>query len=181
MKTVEGGVCAAKGFLAAGVHCGIRKNKTKKDLALIYSEKKATAAAVYTTNLVKGAPLVVTKQHLADGMAQAVICNSGNANTCNANGVEIAEEMCSLLADKLGVPADDVVVASTGVIGQPLDITPIARGIKPLAQGLSDKNNAFAAEAIMTTDTVKKEVAVEFELSGKKCRLGGAERRASAG
>ena len=111
MKTVEGGVCAAKGFLAAGVHCGIRKNKTKKDLALIYSEKKATAAAVYTTNLVKGAPLVVTKQHLADGMAQAVICNSGNANTCNANGVEIAEEMCSLLADKLGVSADDVVVS----------------------------------------------------------------------
>ena len=136
MKTVEGGVCAAKGFLAAGVHCGIRKNKTKKDLALIYSEKKATAAAVYTTNLVKGAPLVVTKQHLADGMAQAVICNSGNANTCNANGVEIAEEMCSLLADKLGVSADDVVVASTGVIGQPLDIAPIAAGIPQLVASL---------------------------------------------
>ena len=172
MKTVEGGVCAAKGFLAAGVHCGIRKNKTKKDLALIYSEKKATAAAVYTTNLVKGAPLVVTKQHLADGMAQAVICNSGNANTCNANGVEIAEEMCSLLADKLGVPADDVVVASTGVIGQPLDIAPIAAGIPQLVASLG-KDSASAAQGIMTTDTKRKEIAVEFQIGGATCHLGG--------
>ena len=122
MKIIDGGVCAAKGFTAAGVHCGIRKNKTKKDLALIVSEKKAAAAAVYTTNLVKGAPLTVTKAHLADGTAQAIICNSGNANTCNANGIEIAEQMCSLLADGLHISADDVVVASTGVIGQPLDI-----------------------------------------------------------
>ena len=91
MKIISGGVCAAKGFKASGVHCGIRKNRTKRDLALIYSEKVANAAAVYTTNLVKGAPLVVTKNHIADGKAQAVICNSGNANTCNANGVEIAE------------------------------------------------------------------------------------------
>ena len=172
MKTVEGGVCATKGFLAAGVHCGIRKNKTKKDLALIYSEKKATAAAVYTTNLVKGAPLVVTKQHLADGMAQAVICNSGNANTCNANGVEIAEEMCSLLADKLGVPADDVVVASTGVIGQPLDIAPIAAGIPQLVASLG-KDSASAAQGIMTTDTKRKEIAVEFQVGGATCHLGG--------
>ena len=172
MKTVEGGVCAAKGFLAAGVHCGIRKNKTKKDLALIYSEKKATAAAVYTTNLVKGAPLVVTKQHLADGMAQAVICNSGNANTCNANGVEIAEEMCSLLADKLGVSADDVVVASTGVIGQPLDIAPIAAGIPQLVASLG-KDSASAAQGIMTTDTKRKEIAVEFQIGGATCHLGG--------
>ena len=172
MKTVEGGVCAAKGFYAAGVHCGIRKNKTKKDLALIYSEKKATAAAVYTTNLVKGAPLVVTKKHLADGMAQAVICNSGNANTCNANGVEIAEEMCSLLSEKLGIPADDVVVASTGVIGQPLDIAPIADGIPQLVAALG-KNSESAAQGIMTTDTRLKEIAVEFRIGDAVCHLGG--------
>ncbi len=172
MKTVEGGVCAAKGFYAAGVHCGIRKNKTKKDLALIYSEKKATAAAVYTTNLVKGAPLVVTKKHLADGMAQAVICNSGNANTCNANGVEIAEEMCSLLSEKLGIPADDVVVASTGVIGQPLDIAPIAAGIPQLVAALG-KNSESAAQGIMTTDTRRKEIAVEFRIGDAVCHLGG--------
>ena len=97
MKQIAGGVCAATGFSASGVHCGIRKNKTKRDLALIYSSVPASAAAVYTTNLVKGAPLVVTKQHLADGKAQAIICNSGNANTCNANGIEIAEQMSSLL------------------------------------------------------------------------------------
>lgn len=173
MKLISGGVCAAKGFKANGIHCGIRKNRTKRDLALVVSEREASAAAVYTTNLVKGAPLEVTKKHISKGTARAVICNSGNANTCNANGIEIAQQMSELLAKELGFSADDVVVASTGVIGQPLDITPIARGIKPLAQGLSDKNNAFAAEAIMTTDTVKKEVAVEFELSGKKCRLGG--------
>ena len=172
MKTVEGGVCAAKGFYAAGIHCGIRKNKTKKDLALIYSEKKATAAAVYTTNLVKGAPLVVTKKHLADGMAQAVICNSGNANTCNANGVEIAEEMCSLLSEKLGIPADDVVVASTGVIGQPLDIAPIADGIPQLVAALG-KNSESAAQGIMTTDTRLKEIAVEFRIGDVVCHLGG--------
>ena len=172
MKLIEGGVCAAKGFLAAGVHCGIRKNKTKKDLALICSEKKAAAAAVYTTNLVKGAPLIVTKKHLADGYAQAVICNSGNANTCNANGVEIAEEMCVLLAKELNISADDVVVASTGVIGQPLDIAPIAAGIPPLAAALG-KDSASAAQGIMTTDTRLKEVAVEFSLGGVTCHLGG--------
>lgn len=172
MKTVEGGVCAAKGFYAAGIHCGIRKNKTKKDLALIYSEKKATAAAVYTTNLVKGAPLVVTKKHLADGMAQAVICNSGNANTCNANGVEIAEEMCSLLSEKLGISANDVVVASTGVIGQPLDIAPIADGIPQLVAVLG-KNSESAAQGIMTTDTRLKEIAVEFRIGDAVCHLGG--------
>ena len=172
MKTVEGGVCAAKGFYAAGIHCGIRKNKTKKDLALIYSEKKATAAAVYTTNLVKGAPLVVTKKHLADGMAQAVICNSGNANTCNANGVEIAEKMCSLLSEKLGISANDVVVASTGVIGQPLDIAPIADGIPQLVAALG-KNSESAAQGIMTTDTRLKEIAVEFRIGDAVCHLGG--------
>ena len=172
MKIIDGGVCAAKGFLAAGVHCGIRKNKTKKDLALIYSEKEATAAAVYTTNLVKGAPLLVTKKHLENGTARAVICNSGNANTCNANGVEVAEEICSLLAGTLKISADDVIVASTGVIGQPLDIAPIAAGIPPLVASLG-KDSASAAQGIMTTDTKPKEIAVEFTVGGVRCRLGG--------
>lgn len=173
MKMIEGGVCAAKGFKANGIHCGIRKNRSKRDLALIFCEKQCSAAAVYTTNLVKGAPLTVTKKHLENGKAQTVICNSGNANTCNADGIEIAEKMSDLLAEKLGITANDVVVASTGVIGQPLDIKPIADGIEPLAGGLSENGGEFAAEAIMTTDTVKKEVAVEFELSGKTCRIGG--------
>ena len=173
MDLISGGVCAAKGFKANGIHCGIRKNRTKRDLALVVSEKEASAAAVYTTNLVKGAPLKVTKNHILNGTARAVICNSGNANTCNANGVEIAERMSDILAETLGISASDVVVASTGVIGQPLDITPIKNGIPELFAGLSEKGNEFAAEAIMTTDTVKKEVAVEFTLSGKKCRLGG--------
>ena len=173
MKIISGGVCAAKGFSASGVHCGIRKNRTKKDLALIYSEQRAAAAAVYTTNLVKGAPLTVTKAHIADGYAQAVICNSGNANTCNANGIEIAEQMSTLLGNALSISPDDVVVASTGVIGQPLDITPIAAGIPSLVAALSPEGGADAAEGIMTTDLVKKEIAVEFELDGKVCHLGG--------
>ena len=172
MKTVEGGVCAAKGFTAAGVHCGIRRGKSKKDLSLIYSEKKAAAAAVYTTNLVKGAPLDVTKKHIADGYAQAVICNSGNANTCNADGLEIAEQTCALLAQELGISAGDVVVASTGVIGQPLDIAPIAGGIPELCAALG-KSSEDAAQGIMTTDTRLKQIAVEFELDGAVCRLGG--------
>ncbi len=172
-KRIEGGICAAKGFTAAGIHCGIRKNKTKRDLSLIYSEVPATAAAVYTTNLVKGAPLLVTKEHLANGCAQAVICNSGNANTCNADGPEIARAMCALLAKALPVSADDVVVASTGVIGQPLDIAPIAAGIPALVAALSPDGSDEAAEGIMTTDTVKKEVAVSFTAGGKECRIGG--------
>ena len=173
MKTISGGVCAAKGFKANGIHCGIRHNRTKRDLALIVSDVPANAAAVYTTNLVKGAPLLVTKEHLSNGKAQAVICNSGNANTCNANGIEIANEMCRLVEAATGVKAEDVVVASTGVIGQPLNIAPIAQGMDALASGLSYENGEAAAEAIMTTDTVKKEVAVEFELGGKICRMGG--------
>ena len=173
MKVIEGGVCAAKGFLANGVHCGIRKNHSKKDLSLIFSTVPASAAAVYTTNLVKGAPLTVTKNHIADGTAQAVICNSGNANTCNANGIEIAEEMSTLAASALGIAAEDVVVASTGVIGQPLSIAPIAAGLPELVAGLSNNGSGTAAEGIMTTDTVRKEVAVEFTLGGKTCRLGG--------
>ena len=172
MKTVSGGVCAAKGFTAAGVHCGIRKNKSKKDLSLIFSEVPASAAAVYTTNLVKGAPLLVTKSHLSNGKAQAVICNSGNANTCNANGVEIAEQTCALLADELGIDKNDVVVASTGVIGQPLDFAPIASGIPQLHATLGDCS-LDAAEGIMTTDTKVKEIAVSFEIGGVECKIGG--------
>ena len=173
MKLIEGGVCAAKGYKASGLHCGIRQNATKKDLALILSEVPANAAAVYTTNLVKGAPLKVTKSHLSDGRAQAVICNSGNANTCNADGIEIAESMSSLLSAELGIKAEDVIVASTGVIGQPLNIAPIAKAIPALAKSLSDDGNADAAAAIMTTDTIMKQAAVEFELDGKTCHLGG--------
>ncbi len=173
MKTITGGVCAAKGFTAGGIHCGIRKNKTKKDLSLIYSEKIASAAAVYTQNLVQGAPIAVTKKHIEDGYAQAIICNSGNANTCNVNGTEIAEMTCELLSKKLGVNESDIIVASTGVIGLPMDIQPIENGIPELINSLSRSGSDSAAEGIMTTDTKKKEVAVEFELGGKKCRIGG--------
>jgi len=173
MKLIEGGVCAALGFTANGVHCGIRKNHSKKDLALILSAVPAAAAAVYTTNLVKGAPLTVTKNHISNGIAQAVICNSGNANTCNANGIEIAEAMSDLVAKELNICASDVIVASTGVIGQPLSIEPIAAGMPALAAGLSVEGGKAAAEGIMTTDTVMKEVAVEFEVGGKVCRIGG--------
>ncbi|MBP5661851.1 MAG: bifunctional glutamate N-acetyltransferase/amino-acid acetyltransferase ArgJ [Clostridia bacterium] len=173
IKLIEGGVCAAKGFTAAGVHCGIRKNKTKNDLSLIFSSCPASAAAVYTTNMVKGAPLQVTQDHLLDGQAQAIICNSGNANTCNADGAEVAQAMCALAAEQLGISPRNVVVASTGVIGQKLDIAPIASGIAPLAAALSEQGSGDAAEGIMTTDTVKKEVAVSFEAGGKTCRIGG--------
>ena len=173
MKMIQGGVCAAKGFKANGLHCGIRHNHTKKDLALIVSDVPAAAAAVYTTNLVKGAPLLVTKENIANGTAQAVICNSGNANTCNANGIEIAKAMCGLVSQATGIAAEDVVVASTGVIGQPLSIDPIAAAMPALQAGLSADNAHAAAQAIMTTDTCPKEVAVEFTLGGKTCRMGG--------
>ena len=173
MKIIEGGVCAPKGFLASGVHCGIRKNKEKRDIALIYSEKQATAAAVYTTNKVKGAPLTVTKSNIANGYAQAVICNSGNANTCNANGIEIAEQMCALVGNELGIDKTDVVVASTGVIGQPLNIEPIAKGIPMLKAELSKNGSKNAAEGIMTTDTRLKELSLSFEVDGVECKIGG--------
>ena len=173
MKIIDGGVCAPKGFKASGIYCGIRKNRTKKDLALIYSQVPATTSAVYTTNLVKGAPLIVTKNHIENGIAQAVICNSGNANTCNSNGIEIAEQMSELIAKPLNINANDVVVASTGVIGQPLNIEPIKNGISQLVNGLSQNGSLTAAEAIMTTDVAVKEVAVEFDIGGKTCRIGG--------
>ena len=171
IKEIQGGVCAPKGFKANGIHCGIRKNKAKRDFALIVSEVRAAAAGVYTSNLVKGAPVVVTKNNLTDGYAQAIICNSGNANTCNADGIEVAKEMCGLVTEVGGIPASDVVVASTGVIWQKLDLTPMRQHFGELWQGLGDAGE-FAAEAIMTTDTVKKSVAVEFMLGGKICRIG---------
>ncbi len=192
MTFVGGGVCAAKGFLAGGVHCGISRKalaekpedptmqanlpeegKKKNDLAMIYAEKPCSAAAMYTTNKVQGAPIAVTRRHLKDGMAQAVIVNSVNANTCNADGVEKAEKMCALTAEALGLCDEDIIVASTGVIGQPLPIEPIAAGIPGLAKSLSHEGNASAVEAIMTTDTRPKEVAVQFTAGGKTCTLGG--------
>ncbi len=174
-KIIDGGVCAPKGFSANGIHCGIRKNRTKRDIALIVSDVPAAAAATYTTNLVKGAPITVTKNNIANGYAQAVICNSGNANTCNANGIEIAEAMCSLVSEHTDVKAEDVIVASTGVIGQTLDLEPIANGMKELADGLGkDSEHAdYASEAILTTDLVKKEIAVSFTLGGKECKIAG--------
>ena len=173
MKRIEGGVCAAKGFRANGVHCGIRKSRQKRDLSLIVSDVPCSCGAVYTTNLVKGAPLLVTRAHLQDGHAQAVICNSGNANTCNADGIEIAEEMCALAAGALNLQPSDILVASTGVIGEPLSIAPIRDGMSALVSGLSGEGSPMAAEGIMTTDTVRKEVAVEFTLGGHVCRIGG--------
>lgn len=168
---IEGGVCAPKGFKANGVHCGIRKNRTKKDFALIVSEVNSAAAGVYTQNLVKGAPVIVTKNNLTNGFARAIICNSGNANTCNSNGIEIAEGMCKLVEEVSDIKANDVIVASTGVIGQKLDLAPMANSIRDLYAGLGDHSD-YASEAIMTTDTVAKSVAVEFELGGTKCKIG---------
>ena len=172
---VEGGVCAAKGFKANGIHCGIKVggNPDKNDLAMIYADKPCAAAAMYTTNKVQGAPIAVTKRHIADGYAQAVIVNSVNANTCNADGEEKAEAMCEATALALGLKPEDVIVASTGVIGQILPLEPIANGIPALAAGLSENGNTAAVNAIMTTDTVPKEIAVEFTVGGKTCRLGG--------
>ena len=172
---IAGGATAAQGFSATGEHMGIRRNRTRRDVALIVSEVPANAACVYTQNLVKGAPILVTQKHVENGIAQAVICNSGNANTCNANGIEIAEGMCALVEQYIGVKADDVIVASTGVIGQPMTLEPFQKNFGKLADSLEDTpaGGTRAAEAIMTTDTVSKEVAVRFPLGGKTCKLGG--------
>jgi len=172
---IEGGVCAPKGFTANGIHCGIRKNRTKRDIALIVSEVPAAAAATYTTNLVKGAPLTVTKNNIKNGYAQAVICNSGNANTCNANGIEVAEKMCSFVEKHTGIKAEDVIVASTGVIGQPLNLEPIEAGMEELVKGLGSDaaHGDYASEAILTTDLAKKEIAISFTLGGKECNIAG--------
>jgi len=173
IRNIEGGVCAAKGFKAAGTACGIKGTVDKKDLALIASDVMCSAAAVYTTNKVKGAPLDVTKANIADGKAQAVICNSGNANTCAPNGVQIAEKTCELAAKALGLKKEDMIVASTGVIGQELYIEPFEKGIPQLIKQLSENGSESASQAIMTTDTVPKETAVEFSVGGRLCRLGG--------
>lgn len=175
MKIIEGGVCAAKGFSAAGIHCGIRKDKSRFDLALIAADTPCTAAALYTTNKVKSAPIYVTKRNLSNGVAQAVIANSGNANACTADGDEAAVRMCAAAANALSIKQEDVIVASTGVIGQSLNVSAIETHIEPLAAALKSDNESAsdAAKAIMTTDTFKKEAAAEFELSGKTVRLGG--------
>ena len=172
MKEIKGGVCAPLGFKANGVHCGIRKNKTKEDLALLTADDMCSAAAVYTTNKVKGAPITVTKANLQNGKARVLICNSGNANTCNADGVQKAERMCELAAQFTGADKSDVIVASTGVIGQILPIEPIEAGMPVLAAGLSREGGAAAARAIMTTDTVPKEFAREALIGGKSVRVG---------
>ena len=173
MKYIEGGVTAAKGFSAGGMYCGIRKNKSKPDLAMIYSSAPCAAAGMYTSNLVKGAPILVTKRNLENGTARAVICNSGNANTCNADGEEKAWSMCEIAGKALHIDPHDVIVASTGVIGQVLPIEPIADTAPLLAASLSGDGSSQAARAIMTTDTVVKEAAAELEIGGKTVRLGG--------
>ena len=174
MKIVEKGVCAPLGFKANGIHAGIRHNKEKLDLSLILSEGLATAAAVYTTNLVKGAPIYVTKDHLNNGYAKAMICNSGNANTCNADGIEIAMKTCDILAKEASIDSEDVIIASTGVIGLPLSIEPFQNHMKELVSGLGStlEHADRAYQGIMTTDTKKKEIAVEFKIGGKTCHIG---------
>ena len=175
LKPVYGGVCAADGFTAGSAHAGIKSGSAKDDLAMIYCVKPCTAAAIYTQNIVQGAPLTVTGKHLEDDTAQAVIVNSGNANTCNSNGIEIAELMCSLTADALGIKPQDVIVASTGVIGQKLAPEPFGKTIPVLAGNLSENGSTDACRAIMTTDTRIKEFAFEFVLpSGNRtCKIGG--------
>ena len=172
-KFIDGGVCAATGFTASGINAYIKPNSTKNDMALIYCDTKCTAAALYTQNKVQGAPITVTKQHLSDHIAQAVIVNSGNANTCNPNGIEIAEQACALTAKALNIPVEDVIVASTGVIGQKLSIQPFEKNIPILAKNLSPTGNNDACTAIMTTDTRQKQFAVEFQLDGTTCHIGG--------
>ena len=172
MKKINNGICASKGFKANGVHCGIRKNKSKLDLALIMCDSICNVASVYTTNKVKGAPIIITQNNINDGKAQAIICNSGNANTCNADGETKAQMMCDLVEKYCNINSKDVVVASTGVIGQILPITPIINGMDSLVEGLNSNGSDLAATAIMTTDTIKKEFAYEFELDNKICHIG---------
>ena len=174
LTPVEGGICAPKGFSAAGVHCGIRHNHAKPDLAIIKADVRCTGAACYTTNKVYGAPITVDREHLADGYAQAIVVNSGNANTCAPNGVQLARDVCALTAQALGVAEADVLPASTGVIGQAMSIEPFQAGVPDAASKLesSPAGSLAAATAIMTTDTHPKQAAVEFTLGGKVCRLG---------
>ena len=175
IKQIKGGICAAKGFFANGIYCGIKKKKTSKDLAIIYSESLCNAAAVYTQNKVCGANIIVSKENLKNGHAKAIICNSGNANTCNKDGIEKAKAMCKGVADCLKINEKDVAVASTGVIGVPLPIEPILKNIKPLIDKAKNSAEASknAANAIMTTDTFIKEIAFSFEIGGKEVKIGG--------
>lgn len=166
------GICAPSGFYANGIHCGLRRNKSRKDLALVYSDTLCVAASCYTQNKIKGAPLLVTKEHLYDHRAQAIIVNSGNANTCNLNGEKVARQMCELLSLELGIKKEDVIVSSTGVIGQELNIQPIEENMACLVEGLSELNSQAASEAIMTTDTTSKQFDVSFEIDGFICHLG---------
>ena len=175
IKRIEGGVTYPAGFRASGIHCGLRKNKSKKDLALILADKLCNAAAIYTTNKVYGAPITVTREHLKNGMARAAICNSGNANTCNPDGVDKANAMCAALAAQLGIDENDIIIASTGVIGEPLPLEPILSGIPALCDSLGyDAENGYAAaSAIMTTDTRLKQIAAETVIDGVKVKIGG--------
>ena len=173
IKYIDGGVTAPNGFLASGIHCGLKKDNLKKDLALIYSEVPAASAGMYTKNKVKGAPIYVTKEHLRNKKAQAIIINSGNANTCNGDdGLNKAEKMTSLQAKALNLKADDVLVASTGVIGVPLNIDAIKDGIPLLTERLSKDGSNDASLAIMTTDTFQKQLALEFFIGDKKVTIG---------
>lgn len=175
-KYIDGGVCAAKGFRANGLYSGIKANPSEKyDLCLVVSDVLCNAAGVFTQNKVQAAPVTVSKSHLkaTGGKAKAFILNSKNANACNPDGIEKSEKMCSLAAERLCIPAEQVLIAQTGVIGQTMPIEPIENNIDSLVYGLSESGNEKAAIAIMTTDTVKKEVAVEFTLGGKVCHLGG--------
>lgn len=173
-KFIDGSVTAPLGFTANGVCASIKpSNTTKNDLAMIYCEKLCNASALFTRNRVKSSTILVSQKHLENGKAQAVIVNSGNANACNADGVEIAEKMCELASSALGVSADDVIVASTGVIGQPLPIEPVIKGVNALKGTLTRDGGSAAAEAIMTTDTVKKEWACQLTLDGKTVTIGG--------
>ena len=173
-KSIPGGICAPAGFSAAGVHCGIRHNHSKLDLALIKADVRCAGAGCYTTNKVYGAPITVDREHLKDGYAQAIVVNSGNANTCAPNGIELAKETCEIVAKELDISADDVLPASTGVIGQAMSIEPFAKGIPAAAAKLAatDAGSHDAATAIMTTDTHSKEVSIEFPIGGKTCRMG---------
>ncbi|MDD5922327.1 MAG: bifunctional glutamate N-acetyltransferase/amino-acid acetyltransferase ArgJ [Eubacteriales bacterium] len=170
---VDGGVCAAKGYKASGTYSGIRRNPNKDDMSMIVSEVPANAAAVFTKNKVKAAHIKVMKRHLSDHTAQAVVVNSGNANTCTANGEEIAEFACSKAAKALSIRPADVMPASTGVIGVPLTEDPFEKGIPSLTSKLRNNGSGEAARAIMTTDTLPKELAVRFEIGGKECTIGG--------
>ena len=174
LKEISGGVCAAKGFQAAGIHCGVKASSSpdKNDLALILSERECAAAAVYTLNRVKAAPIYVTMDHLENGVAWGIVANSGNANACCPQSHENAEAMCAAAAQATGREAGDFVVASTGVIGQTINIQAIQAGMPQAAAALSADGSDAAARAIMTTDTVKKEIAVSFQLEGREVRLG---------